>query len=379
MSTDTVSSVPLLDTTRDQEATFAKMREVFDSILRSGRYILGPEVEALEAECAAYCGAAHGVGVSSGSDALIIALMALDIGPGDEVILPTYTFFATAGAVSRLGARPVFCDCEPVSYNVTAELMRAKITPRTKALLPVHLYGQCCAMPEILALAEEHDLAVVEDAAQAIGAAWQGQRAGSMGKMGCFSFYPTKNLGALGDAGLVTTQDAALAERLRILRGHGMQPRYYHKEIGGNFRIDALQAAMLRVRLPDLDEAHAGRRKNAERYRELLQAMGLADEKVVPPSVVDPSHIYNQFIVRIADGKRDELRAWLAEHAVGSEIYYPLPLHMQACYAGLGHKSGDFPVSEAAARETLALPIFPSLRAEEIEYVVTCIRDFWER
>lgn len=379
MPTDAITSVPLLDTTRDQEVVFARMREVFDSVLTSGRYILGPEVEAFESECASYCGAAHGVGVSSGSDALIVALMALDVGPGDEVILPTYTFFATAGAVSRLGATPIFVDCEPETFNVTAEHFRAKITPRTKVLMPVHLFGQCCDMPSILALAAEHGIDVIEDAAQAIGAEWKGKRAGSMGKLGCFSFYPTKNLGALGDAGLVTTNDADLAERLRVLRGHGMKPRYYHREIGGNFRIDALQAAMLRIRLPELDAAHAGRRANARLYEELLTERDLSASKVVPPVCVDPSHIYNQFVVRIEDGRRDELRTWLSENGVGTEIYYPVPLHQQDCYRSLGYGAGDFEVSENAASNTLALPIFPSLRREEIEYVVERLAAFWAR
>lgn len=379
MNSSTVTSVPLLDTTRDQEAIFARMREVFDSVLTSGRYILGPEVEAFERECATYCGADHGVGVSSGSDALLVALMALDIGPGDEVILPTYTFFATAGAVTRLGATPVLIDCDPATFNVTAELFRSKITPRTKVLMPVHLFGQCCDMPAILELAAANDVFVIEDAAQAIGAEWKGARAGSMGKMGCFSFYPTKNLGALGDAGLVTTNDAELAERLRVLRGHGMKPRYYHSEVGGNFRIDALQAALLRVRLPELDKAHEARRRNAKRYVELFCEHGITNEQITAPTCVDPSHIYNQFVVRVGEGRRDELRQYLADHKIGSEIYYPVPLHLQECYCDLGYAVGDFPVSEAAAHETLALPIFPSLRREEIEYVVATLSAFWER
>ncbi|MCB9882767.1 MAG: DegT/DnrJ/EryC1/StrS family aminotransferase [Planctomycetes bacterium] len=386
MSTTAVTSVPLLDTTRGQEAVFARMREVFDSVLTSGRYILGPEVEALEAECAEYCGAAHSIGVSSGSDALLVALMALDVGPGDEVVLPTFTFFATAGAVSRLGAKPVFCDVDPRTFNVTAALLEPYIGPNTKALIPVHLFGQCCDMTEILDLAAQRGVPVIEDAAQAIGAEWRGRRAGSMGTMGCFSFYPTKNLGALGDAGLVTTGDADIAKRLAILRGHGMSPRYYHKEIGGNFRIDALQAALLRVRLPELDAAHQARRDNAALYRELFVDAELAANAdgtpsdsghlLTLPTVVDPSHIYNQFVVRVSDGRRDELRSWLSQNGVGTEIYYPLPLHMQECYRGLGYREGDFPVSEAAARETLALPIFPTLRRDEIEYVVRTVRAF---
>lgn len=377
MPTSSITSVPLLDTTRDQDAIFARMREVFDQVLTSGRYILGPEVEALEAECGSYCGVEHAVGVSSGSDALILALMALDVGPGDEVILPTFTFFATAGAVSRLGATPVFVDCDEKTYNVDAELLRAKITERTKVLMPVHLFGQCCDMPPILELAREHGLKVVEDAAQAIGAEWRGARAGSMGDVGCFSFYPTKNLGALGDAGLVTTRDAEMAERMRVLRGHGMKPRYYHREIGGNFRIDALQAAMLRIRLPELDAAHESRRKNAALYRQLLNERGLAEEKLILPEVVDPSHSYNQFCVRVRDGKRDELRAHLQANGVGTEIYYPVPLHMQECYESAGYAKGSFPISERLALEALALPIFPSLTTEEIEYVVDRVAAFW--
>ncbi len=389
MSTTAVTSVPLLDTTRGQEAIFDRMREVFDRVLTSGRYILGPEVEGLEAECAAYCGAQHAVGVSSGSDALLVALMALDIGPGDEVVLPTFTFFATAGAVTRLGAKPVFCDVDPATFNVTSEELERHMSPRTKALMPVHLFGQCCDMDGILDLAQRTGVPVVEDAAQAIGAEWRGRRAGSMGVMGCFSFYPTKNLGAVGDAGLVTTNDARIAERLGILRGHGMNPRYYHREVGGNFRIDALQAALLRVRLPELDIAHEGRRRNAGLYRDLFVEAGLApdreggqpspDHLLTLPLEVDASHIYNQFVVRVAKGQRDELRAWLGQHGVGTEVYYPLSLHQQDCYRGLGHREGDFPVSEAAAKETLALPIFPTLRRSEIDYVVATMHAFTQR
>jgi dTDP-4-amino-4,6-dideoxygalactose transaminase len=366
--------VPLLDLTRDQEATFAALRQAFEQVLVSGRYILGPEVDALEAECASYLGVRHAIGVSSGSDALILALMVLDVGPGDEVVCPTYTFFATAGAVWRLGARPVFVDSEPSTLNVDPERLIAAITPRTKALLPVHLFGQCAELAPILEAARARGVPVVEDAAQAIGARYDGRAAGSLGAIGCFSFFPTKNLGCLGDGGLVTTDDDRLAQRMRILRVHGMEPRYYHHEVGGNFRIDALQAAFLRVKLPLLEAAHEKRRANAAHYRRAFAAHGVGERDVVLPAERVGRHIYNQFVIRVPGmGRRDALRAHLSEAGIGTEVYYPVPLHLQRCFASLGHRAGDFPVAEAAAQDSLALPIFPELRAEEIDHVVASI------
>lgn len=369
--------VPLLDVTRHNEKVHDEMRAAFERVLTSGRFILGPEVARFEALCAEYIGSGHAIGVSSGSDALLASLMAFGIGPGDEVVCPTFTFFATAGAVWRLGAKPVFVDSEAGTLNCTAEAMEARITDRTRVLMPVHLFGQCCDMGPVLELAERRGVPVIEDAAQAIGAAWNGRSAGTMGRLGCFSFYPTKNLGALGDGGLVTTNDDALAERVRVLLDHGMKPKYHHHAVGGNFRLDALQAALLAVKLPHLDAAHEERRKNAGRYNELFEQSGLAGTRISLPVDRTGSHIYNQYVVRVLDGQRDELRAFLTRQEVGTEIYYPVPLHLQACFAELGHRVGDFPVAERAAAEALALPIFPGLRNAEIEHVVGSITAFF--
>lgn len=357
----------------DLKAQYANLREELQAallrVVESQHFILGPEVEALEQEVAAYVQCSHAIGVSSGSDALLAALMALAIGPGDEVITTPYSFFATAGAIARLGARPVFVDIEPQSYNLDPDLIAAAITPRTKALIPVHLYGQMAAMGPIMELATQHGLAVIEDAAQAIGAEEQGRRAGSIGQIGCFSFFPSKNLGGFGDGGMVTTNDAALAERLRLLRNHGAQPKYYHQLIGGNFRLDAIQAAVLRVKLRYLDGWTAARQRNAALYRELLAAAG--GPVVAPVERPNVRHIYNQFVVRTP--QRDALMAHLKTHQIGSEVYYPLPLHRQACFANLGYPEGSLPQSEAAARETLALPVYPELTEALVAQVVAVI------
>jgi dTDP-4-amino-4,6-dideoxygalactose transaminase len=374
-----MTRVPLLDLTRSDPDTDAALRAAFERVLGSGQFVMGPDVGEMECECAGYIGTPDAIGVSSGTDALILALMALGVGAGDEVVCPTYTFFATAGAVWRLGARPVFVDVDPATFNVRPEALEAAITPRTRALLPVHLFGQAADLDGIEAVGRRHGIPVVEDAAQAIGARWGARGVGTVGSFGCFSFFPTKNLGCLGDGGLVTTADPDLGRRARILRVHGMDPKYYHQEVGGNFRIDTLQAAIVRVRLAGLDAATARRRRNAEGYRERFAAAGLTRELgdgapggLVLPLEVDPSHTYNQFVVRVTgpEGERDALRAFLVEEGVGCEVYYPVPLHQQACFAGLGHGAGAFPVAERAATESLALPIFPGLTEPELDRVV---------
>ncbi|HEY8965355.1 MAG TPA: DegT/DnrJ/EryC1/StrS family aminotransferase [Candidatus Methylacidiphilales bacterium] len=376
--------IPLLDFARQDAALTAELRAAFERVLASGHFINGPEVEALEKECAAYLGGGiEAVGLSSGTDAILIALMALGIGPGDEVICPAYTFFATAGCVSRTGATPVFVDVLPETFNVDPAQVAAKIGPKTKAIVPVHLFGQPADMEPLLALAERHRLPIIEDAAQAIGARFEGRAVGTLGLMGCFSFFPTKNLGALGDAGLVVTPDRALAKRLRALRNHGMHVKYHHEAVGGNFRIDALQAAFLRAKLPRLDAAHAARRANAARYD------GHFAKESIPgftsPRKAAGDHIYNQYVIRVADkdgsrgpgsGRRDALRQHLADAGVMTEIYYPVPLHLQECFASLGYRPGSLPVSEALAQETLALPIFPELRPEEIDFAAGTILAF---
>ncbi len=363
--------VPLLDLKAQYATIRSEVQVAMDRVVESQHFILGPEVEALEHEVAAYAQCAHGVGVSSGTDALLVALMAIDLQPGDEVITTAYSFFATAGAVARLGARPVFVDIEPQTYNINPAQIAAAITPRTRAIIPVHLYGQMADMDQIMAVAVRHGLVVIEDAAQAIGAEQRGRRAGSIGHMGCFSFFPSKNLGGFGDGGMVTTNDPNLADRLALLRGHGARPKYHHQFVGGNFRLDALQAAVLRVKLRHLDGWIVGRQRNAALYRRLLAAAG--DPVVAPAEWPDGRHIYNQFVVRTS--QRDPLMARLRAHAIGHEVYYPVPLHLQECFADLGYRTGDLPESESAARETLALPIYPELRADQIEQVVGALTD----
>ena len=369
-------SVPLLDLTRQPAAITEGLRAAFERVLASGHFIMGPEIEALERECAAYLGARHALAVSSGTDAILLALMALGIGPGDEVICPSYTFFATAGCVWRVGAKPVFVDSLPESYNLDPAAVEAKITAKTKAILPVHLFGQPAELGAILAVAAKHGIPVIEDAAQSIGAKYQDRATGTFGAIGCFSFFPTKNLGALGDGGLVTTEDDALAEAMRTLRVHGSKVKYHHETVGANFRLDALQAAFLRVKLPHLEAAHAAR------YTERFLASGLAafpeKGKAAPlllPFVCQPGHIYNQYVVRVP-GKRDALRDHLKAHGIATEVYYPIPLHLQECFASLGHKPGDLPWSETFARETVALPVFPELRPDEVDAVADALVAF---
>ncbi|MFH0811051.1 MAG: DegT/DnrJ/EryC1/StrS family aminotransferase [Pseudomonadota bacterium] len=375
-----MARVPLLDLAAQYRSVASDIEAAIKRVLASQRFILGPEVEQLEAEMAHYCGTRFAVGVSSGSDALLISLMALGIGPGDAVLTTPYSFFATAGAIVRVGAVPLFADVGE-DYNLdpqSAERALLSSPLKTRAVIPVHLFGQPARMEEILALAKTHGLAVIEDAAQAIGAecevAGDVRRAGSMGTVGCFSFFPSKNLGCCGDGGLVTTSDEALAERLRTLRGHGARPKYYHRFVGGNFRLDALQAAILRAKLPYLDGWSENRRHHAKLYRRLLTERGLVQSGLVRLCPVAPStrrHVYNQFAVRVA--ARDTVRQMLDSQGVGSEVYYPLPLHLQECFSHLGYQEGDLPEAEQASSESLALPIYPELEEEQITYVVDCL------
>ncbi|GAC1504378.1 MAG: DegT/DnrJ/EryC1/StrS family aminotransferase [Steroidobacteraceae bacterium] len=389
---EAMTSVPLLDLKAQFAQIRAEVMPVIDQVCASQHFILGEHVRALEEEIARYCGAAQGIGVSSGTDALLIALMALGIGPGDEVITSPFTFFATAGTIARVGARPVFCDIDPSTFNLSPTAVQAfidgecavqggRLTHRTtggaiKALMPVHLYGQCADMDPLMALAQAYGLKVIEDAAQAIGSHYsKGLRAGTIGDVGCFSFFPSKNLGAFGDAGLCTTNDAELADRMRILRVHGGKPKYFHAVIGGNFRIDELQAAVLRVKLKYLDSWTAGRQRNAAFYDAAFDSADLGD-KLRPPLAMDGyRHIFNQYVVRAQ--RRDELKARLAERRIGSEIYYPVPLHLQKCFAYLDYHPGDFPQSEQAAQETLALPIYPELEEAQMAHVVATIAEFY--
>ncbi|HEX4147321.1 MAG TPA: DegT/DnrJ/EryC1/StrS family aminotransferase [Pirellulales bacterium] len=371
-----VSAVPLLDIQRQHAPLRAEIDAALARVCDSGRFILGPDCEELETRLAGYCQARHAVACASGSDALLLALMAGGIGPGDEVLLPSYTFFATAGAVWRLGARPVFVDIDPANFNISPTDAQRRVTPRTKAIIPVHLFGQCADMAAIGAIAQHHHLLLVEDAAQAIGAEFDGHRAGSLGHIGCFSFYPTKNLGGIGDGGMLTTQDQETAERLRLLRGHGMQPRYYHQTVGVNSRLDTLQAAVLNVKFPHLDRWSAQRQANAERYSALLSDGGLGRTLGLPSAPRRGKHVWNQYVVRVPGGKRDALREHLSRSGVGTEIYYPVPLHLQQCFKELGYAKGSLPESERAALETIALPIFPELTAAEQQFVVERIAEF---
>lgn len=370
-------NVPLLDLKAQYATIRGEIRAAVDAVLESQQCILGPVVAECEAKLAEYCRCPHAITVSSGSDALLISLMAEKVGLGDEVITTPYTFFATGGAIARVGAKLVFGDIDPRTYNIDPAQIEARITKKTKAIIPVHLYGQCAEMDPIMAVADRHGIVVIEDAAQAIGAEYQGRRAGSIGRYGCFSFFPSKNLGAAGDGGMVTTKDAGVADKLRILRVHGSKPKYYHAVIGGNFRFDSLQAAIITVKLGHLERWTAGRQANAARYRRLFEAAGLTADGLVqlPYEVPGNRHIYNQFVIRVS--RRDELQAYLRERKIGNEVYYPVPLHMQACFAYLGHREGDFPASESAAKETLALPIYPELTDEQARQVVNCIQAFY--
>lgn len=371
------AGVPLLDVNRQYQTIRAEIAEAISAVCESGRFVFGPDCEKLETDLAAYCHAPHAVACASGSDALLLALMACDIGPGDEVLMPSYTFFATASAAWRLGAKPVFVDIDPVSFNLNPALVENLITARTKAIIPVHLFGQCADMNALAPVVRRHGLYVIEDACQAVGAELDGRRAGSLGAIGCFSFYPTKNLGGFGDGGALTATSAGLAERLKLLRAHGMQPRYYHHVVGLNSRLDTLQAAVLNVKLRYLDAWTALRQANAERYAELFTESGLDRVLTLPTAAKNCRHVWNQYVIRVPDGRRDTLRSYLSERKIGSEIYYPVPLHMQQCFRDLGYENGSLPESERAAEETLALPIFPELSAREQRTVVAAIGTFF--
>ena len=366
--------VPLLDLKAQYATMRDEIREAIDKVVESQYFILGPEVKALEEEIAAYSQCGYGIGVSSGTDAILVCLMALDLKPGDEVITTPYTFFATAGCVTRLGGKPVFVDIDPETYNIDPSQIEAAITDRTRAIMPVHLYGQTADMEPIMDIAQKHDLVVIEDAAQAIGSEYNERRAGSMGHFGCFSFFPSKNLGGFGDGGMVVTNDPELAERVNILRKHGSKPKYYHHVVGGNFRLDAIQAAVLRVKLKDLDGWSDARQRNAATYRKLFSQADIPG-LVMPTEQPGYRHIYNQFVIRCP--RRDELMAHLKEHKIGCAIYYPVPMHLQKCFADLGYQEGDFPVSEQAAKETLAIPIYPELTEEMQARVVEVIAEFY--
>lgn len=366
-------NVPLLDLKAQYATIKAEVTTAIAEVLESQHFILGPKVEQCEKAIAAYSRCAHAIGVSSGSDALLACLMAENIGSGDEVITTPYTFFATVGAIARLGAKPVFVDIDPATYNLDPYQIQAKITARTRAIIPVHLYGQMADMDVVMRVAGEHGLVVVEDAAQAIGAEYKGRRAGSIGHYGCFSFFPSKNLGAAGDGGMVGTNDAQRAEKLRCLRAHGSKPKYHHKVVGGNFRLDAIQAAIVSAKLPHLDEWTAARQRNAERYNALFREACLP---IGLPAIVTDRHIFNQYVIRVSG--RDELQGFLQKRGIGTEVYYPVPMHLQECFASLGYMAGAFPESERAAKETLALPIHPELTAEQMHFVIGCIDEFFD-
>jgi dTDP-4-amino-4,6-dideoxygalactose transaminase len=363
-------TVPLLDL----KAQYADIRTDVDaavrSVMESARFIGGPEVSALEEEVARYSQCAHGIGCASGTDALLLTLWALGVGPGDEVITSAYSFFASAGTIANNGGTPVFADIDPRTYNLDAHRLEAAFTPRTKAVVAVHLYGQCADMTAIKAICDQHRVFLIEDAAQAIGSEWSGKRAGSMGDYGCFSFFPSKNLGGIGDGGMVVSQNAEYAERIRLLRDHGAKPKYYHSMVGTNSRLDAIQAAVLRVKLRHLDRWSEARARNAALYDQLFEGTRVGRPYRDPRG----RHIYNQYVIRVP--KRDELRQHMTDRGIGTEIYYPVPLHLQKCFSMLGYKPGDMPHSEAAAAETLALPIYPELTEDQIRYVASSVREF---
>ena len=369
--------VPLLDLTEQNSKLRPEIEAALGRVLDTNAFILGDEVKSLEAELAEYCGTKYAIGCASGSDALLLGLMAVGVGPGDEVITTPYSFFATVSAVTRLGAKPVFADIDPATFNIDVAQTEDLMNERTKAVQPVHLYGQCAEMDVLNSIAGKHGIPVVEDAAQAIGAEENGKRAGAMSEVGCFSFYPSKNLGGMGDGGFMTTDDDEIARELFALRVHGSEERYYHKWVGLNSRLDGFQGAILRVKLPHLDEWSDRRKENADRYRSLFTDAGLAEQVALPAEREGCRHTYNQFVVRIP-GKRDELRKFLATNDIGTDIYYPVPLHLQECFEYLGYREGDFPEAEKAARESLALPIYPELLVEQQEYVVEKVAEFFK-
>jgi dTDP-4-amino-4,6-dideoxygalactose transaminase len=370
-------NVPLLDLKAQYRQIRVEVMAALEAVCEEQAFILGARVADLEKDLQRYLGAAHAVGVASGTDAILLSLMVCGVGPGDEVVTVPYTFFATAGSISRLGAKPVFVDIRPDTFNMDAAQVAERVTPRTKAIIPVHLFGQCADMELIVKVAASRDLAVIEDAAQAIGAKRRGRQAGTIGRLGCFSFFPSKNLGGFGDGGMVTTGDAALAERVRMLRVHGSREKYLHEMVGFNSRLDALQAAVLRVKLTYLDRWTQGRKGNATRYERLFQDAKLQDRVTLPVTDPDNYHVFNQFTIRVQ--KRDELRAYLKDKGIGTEVYYPIPLHLQTCYRELGYRAGSFPESERAAREALSLPIYAELSDDQLAYVVDTIAAFYSR
>ena len=369
--------VPMLDLKAQHETIADEVEAAVRGVLESQHFILGPEVREFETEIADYCGTSHAVGCASGSDALLLALMACGVGPGDEVITSPFTFFATAGSVARLGAKPVFVDIEPAAFNLDENQLEDLINERTKAIMPVHLFGQCAEMDKIDELADRRGVAVIEDAAQAIGAEYKGRRAGSLSLMAAFSFYPSKNLGGAGDGGMLTTDDPEIAERLRRYRAHGAKNKYFHEEVGINSRLDSLQAAILRVKLRHLDNWAEARRANAVGYKNLFAETGLLEAGLIalPESRADVYHVYNQFVIRAKD--RDRLKSYLKEEGIGTEVYYPLSLHLQECFKYLGYKKGEFPESERASEEALAIPIYPELGDEAQRYIVESIAAFY--
>lgn len=368
--------VPMLDLKAQYQQVKTEVDAAIQRVIDSQQFINGSEVAALEEEVARYCQVEHCIGLSSGSDALLVALMALDIGPGDEVITTPYTFFATVGAIVRMGARPVLVDIDPVTFNIEPRAIAASITPRTRAIMPVHLFGQCADMDPIMELARKHNLAVIEDAAQAIGSEYKGARAGSIGTIGTFSFFPSKNLGCFGDGGAVVTRDAGLANRMRILRNHGANPKYFHKVVGGNFRLDTLQAAVLLVKLKSLDAWTLRRQQNAAYYDMSLARAGLRGSHIETPRVVQSRHIFNQYVIRCQD--RDGLMSFLKQRQIGTEIYYPQPMHLQECFANLGYRKGQFPESERAASTSLAMPIYPELTSAQKQAVFESMTLFFQ-
>lgn len=376
--------VPFFDLSVQFNSIKDEIKSALDEVFRTQQFILGPQVQVLEEKVAQYCWTQYAIGVASGSDALLLSLMALGIGPGDEVLLPSFTFFATAGTVSRVGAVPVFVDIDPETYNIAPNKIEEKLTPKAKAIIPVHLFGQCADMDPLLKIAKEKNLSVIEDAAQALGAEYipsaasEGRRAGQMGNLGCFSFYPTKNLGAFGDAGMVVTDHPGLAERVRLLRVHGSQPKYFHKRIGLNSRLDTIQAAILLVKFKYLEKWTTERQKKAERYRLLFQdLLSLVHGLKLPTIQYQNRHIFHQYVIRVPE--RDRLRQFLTEEGIGTDIYYPLPLHLQECYSFLKYQQGDLPISEKASEEVLALPIYPELTEDQQTCVAERIRSFYQK
>ena len=370
-------AVPMLDVCRENTRLADQLNAAMAEVARSGAFVHGPACHKFEAEMAKYCGSEHAIGCASGSDALLLVLLALGVGPGDEVIVPSFTFFATASAVWRLGAKPVFVDILPETFNLDPADVLYKISTATKAIIPVHLFGQCANMNEIRQIASAaRGIPIIEDSCQAIGAEHRGVRTGALGTAACFSFYPTKNLGGFGDGGLITTNDGELAAKLRVLRDHGQQPRYYHHFVGINSRLDTLQAAVLSVKLPQLDSWTAARKRHADRYRTEFAQRGLSAEIVAPTVAKSCSHVWNQYTVRVKNGRRDALQKHLADRKIGSAIYYPVPLHLQQCFAALGYEEGSLRVTEQACREVLSLPVYPELTAAEQGAVIEAVAEF---